>query len=456
MSRDGNATDGLTPVLHPLPVPVVPVITPVGEPVMGRIYPDPAIIPMDRLSPSPQVTILTEGNDRFDGSALTGNLTVYALGGFDMVRTGSGNDTVYGGNGDDSLFGGAGNDLLQGDAGNDSLSGGDGDDSLLGGLGNDLIKLDLGNDSIDAGGGDDSVFSGNLTTFAGDKKLIILGDGNDTLTLNGVSGTSADIKSGTGADVINLGVLNGVFSVSGDSGNDTITSGLTGSTAEIAVKGGAGLDVITAVGGKQTLMGEGDNDIIRASLGEFTVDGGAGHDLIEIGSYASANVSGGDGMDNITFNFQKSIVIISGGSGDDKITAIGNFSSPGLMVDNKPLLVDITPQNTLSGDAGSDTITGGDTSDLIAGGMNNDLLTGNGGADIFLFKPKEEGQSLDVITDFQDGLDKIAVSGGFSMSDVTISRYEGGAKITLTGGETILLTKTLPANLDASDFLFWA
>ena len=79
------------------------------------------------------------GNDIFDGSGLTADMTAYAAGGTDAVTGGTGNDF---------LWGGAGDDTVTGNDGHDVLVGGDGSDTLYGGAGIDAIYANGG------GGGD--------------------------------------------------------------------------------------------------------------------------------------------------------------------------------------------------------------------------------------------------------------------------------------------------------------
>lgn len=63
-------------------------------------------------------------------SAGSGDYTITATDGKDIIHGNSGNDTIYGGLGNDILIGGNGDDLLLGGAGNDTLSGGAGNDTF--------------------------------------------------------------------------------------------------------------------------------------------------------------------------------------------------------------------------------------------------------------------------------------------------------------------------------------
>ena len=104
--------------------------------------------------------ILTDTNDRVEGSLDSAGLNISA---------GAGDDSVYGGAGDDTVLGGAGDDLLEGAGGNDFLVGDDGDDSLDGGDGNDFLRGGLGNDHFKVSGGQDTIAdfnTGNTGTLS--------------------------------------------------------------------------------------------------------------------------------------------------------------------------------------------------------------------------------------------------------------------------------------------------
>lgn len=138
--------------------------------------------------------------------------------------------------------------------------------------------------------------------------------------------------------------------------------------------------------------------------------------------------------------------IIHGGKGNDFI-----FADPG--------------NDTVFGDAGNDTLDGSDGSDRVNGGEGNDYLSalfgpesdrdtlsgGNGsdilefdshthaiggaGADLFAILPslKISGETQTtipvvdaIVNDFQDGLDKLAISSGsaLTLTDFTVQRVD--------------------------------
>jgi plastocyanin len=106
---------------------------------------------------------LGEGNDfaRVGGQ----RATIFGDQGDDLVIGGAADDTIYGGFGNDRLFGSGGPDRIFGDDGNDLIGGGDGNDSqLFGGLGNDTISGGRGNDRISGDAGIDTAYRDNFDT----------------------------------------------------------------------------------------------------------------------------------------------------------------------------------------------------------------------------------------------------------------------------------------------------
>jgi Ca2+-binding RTX toxin-like protein len=113
---------------------------------------------------------------------------------------------------------------------------------------------------------------------------------------------------------------------------------------------------------------------------------------------------------------------------------------------------DISGNNTYFGDAGNDMISGGGGHEQITGGTGDDSLTGGGGNDNFIFVT---GDGADVITDFNISGDLIRFNGtGLSFADLTITDTGGGALVSYSASDSILLEGNLAADLGAEDFLF--
>jgi Ca2+-binding RTX toxin-like protein len=294
----------------------------------------------------------------------------------DVILGYEGDDALFGGEGRDFLYGGDGDDTLSGEGGNDYLDGGDGADILDGGSGEDSINyhdsdaavaIDLS--ALTASGGDaegdvlvdiefvrGSVFNDTIIGDDGDNFLCGIG-GNDTL----YGGGGDDILRGA-EDADHL---------DGGSGTDTATywSSSAGVTIDLLVGTGLGghaqgdtLVSIEKVQGSEffddTLIGSNVGVQLYGYGGNDTLLGGTGADLL----------AGGVGADTL-----------SGGRGKDM----------------------------LFGEDGDDTLNGGEGADLITAGLGNDTIAGGNGRDQFKFR---QGDGVDVITDFQAGLDRIIFS----------------------------------------------
>ncbi|MCF6200167.1 MAG: matrixin family metalloprotease [Hyphomicrobiaceae bacterium] len=276
---------------------------------------------------------------------------------------------------------------------------------------------------FDAGGS-----ASDLTAFDITGAQLIYGAG----TLAAVYGTAADdYMNGTtgnddfyglaGSDIFVLGLGNdrayggdGFDWIYGGDGNDTLYGG---AGATDVLLGDAGDDVLYGEDGFDYLYGYADNDIIYGGNGIDVAYGGDGNDAL----YGEADTDW-----------------LFGGNGNDILVGGAN---PDLLI----------------GDAGADYIDAGTGNDWIWG----DAITGGGGggADTFVFV---DGSGVDVIYDFEDGIDIIDFSGSsaFSIADVTIGQIAGGFTwIAYGAGDVLYLwgaggQAVGDANITASDFIF--
>jgi len=192
---------------------------------------------------------------------------------------------------------------------------------------------------------------------------------NDDDTLDGREGHDI-ILGGGGSDVIIGGEGNdhlyGQSPTGGADGADSITGG----NGTDYIQGNAGNDTLDGGGGSDRINGGANNDLIFGGLGNDTINGNLGNDTIDAG----------DGND-----------IARGGKDDDQ----------------------------LSGGAGNDSLSGDLGNDTLIGGPGNDTLTGSDGMDVFKFAIGDAhyaGAGSDLITDYTDGTDKIAL--GFTVNAV--------------------------------------
>ncbi|HEX2113065.1 MAG TPA: CHRD domain-containing protein [Alphaproteobacteria bacterium] len=223
-------------------------------------------------------------------------------------------------------------------------------------------------------------------------------------------------------------------------GGDDIISGLAG---DDTIEGGAGNDILSGGDGNDDFNTGAGDDLVFGDDGDDNVGGMAGRDT----------VFGGDGDDSVVWNDPTGDIVygdagndflrggdtaadtIFGGEGDDEIRAVANEDLENHAAD------------ILFGDEGNDTIVGGNADDRIQGGDDDDILTGLGGADLFVFAEHESGD--DTITDFEDGTDRIVLTGTATQ---TIEDGDHGAVITFENG-TVTLAGVNAADLNADDFL---
>jgi Ca2+-binding RTX toxin-like protein len=275
--------------------------------------------------------------------------------------------------------GGTGDDVIPGTAAADTYYGMGGNDTLTGEGGNDTLYGGDGNDNLQGGAGSD--------TLHGDAGDDTLSGGSENDTLSG--GIGADqIDGGDGDDIL-----------TGGDGGDTVIGGF----GNDSMNGNAGTDTLTGGDGNDTMNGGDDADQMHGGIGNDQVRGDGGNDTLAGGDGADT-MTGGDGND-----------AIAGGDGDD----------------------------TIDGNAGSDTIDGGAGNDIIEVG-GGDSATGGVGADRFTFthnvNPSTHAAQA-LVTDFQQGLDKVALSwaSGFVKTWV----FNGGDRAlgtlsTAAGSQTIL------------------
>ena len=312
----------------------------------------------------------------------------------------------------DTLIGGSGADSLTGGPGNDSLTGGLGDDVLFGGMGNDTFEVGLGTDYVSDLGGSDIL----KISFGATANVIVTSAW--TATKASISAGQASIS--TAGYAVNLAAITLAGNKFGSYGFLVINSGLGAK-----LTGSGGIDTIVGGSGNDTLIGDftlssyvGEGELLTGGSGNDTFvsrDGGvgcrisdlSGGDILSIDAGGSANAfvvapwtatSATTNAGSVTLYtaFAVNLAAAKGNRGF-------NVSADETTVIGSPLA------DTLSGGYGNgnETLFGGSGNDVLIGGIGNDHLTGGTGADTFVFNRSE---GLDVITDFQSGVDKIQMS----------------------------------------------
>jgi Ca2+-binding RTX toxin-like protein len=179
----------------------------------------------------------------------------------------------------------------------------------------------------------------------------------------------------------------------------------------------------------------GGNDYLEGKLGNDTLYGGVGNDFMK-----------GDG-DHDTLYGENGDDTIYGGTGNDTIAG-GN---------QQDIIYGEDGPDKLYGNAHDDYLHAGAGVDFLYGGSGSDEMFGGSGADQFSFTSTDAtGVDVDVIDDFEDGSDKIAVagvSGVTSFSDVTKTNLGGGELQLDFGDVSVVLQDTAWGAITAVDFL---
>ena len=214
----------------------------------------------------------------------------------------------------------------------------------------------------------------------------------------------------------------------------------------------AGNDVITGTTFNDVLNGYSGNDNIRGGLGADVLRGDDGDDTL-IGGLGNDLLTGGNGIDTADYSNAASLVKVTLattaaqntlGAGTDTLVTVENLT--GSAFDDQ--LTGSTANNVLNGGAGLDSLNGGAGNDTLTGGLDvGDQFIWSGNTNL----------GSDIVTDFQDGVDKIRLigTGATTFANLTITTNGSGwAVITLANGTQITLDGVLATAVDASDFLW--
>jgi Ca2+-binding RTX toxin-like protein len=173
------------------------------------------------------------------------------------------------------------------------------------------------------------------------------------------------------------------------------------------------LTIVAGDEGRDRMQGGADDEALFGFDGSDRIEAGRGNDFVQ-GGRGFDWINGGHGAD-----------VLYGGAGRDK----------------------------LKGKRGNDVLDGGDGRDKLSGGAGNDELTGGRGADKFIFT---NGGGRDVITDFENGLDRLSFTRNKmanEFEDLTISTHGDGVKIVF-GVNCVILEDVEIEQIDVSDFIF--
>jgi Ca2+-binding RTX toxin-like protein len=386
------------------------------------------------------------GADTIDGGA--GNDVLLGEQGNDRISGGAGNDLIGGGSGDDTIAGGAGADYMVGDTGADTFV----FDAAAASGADRIFVFEPGVDKLafDRALFDISRLAYNASTGA----LTYDADGSGpgapqlVVTLSNLAAIQAgdivysdaappppDPDPSTGQTFPGT---SGVDTMTGTAGNDTFMvtagdvlsdpGGIDHVMSGVTWRLGAGFENLTLTGTAQIdghgnelanrIVGNGGRNVLAGNEGDDTVLAGAGDDMVNM-SFGTAADYGRDSLD--------------GGAGVDRIN-FGSFAKSALIID----LAAGTVAGGATGGGGSaqavnfEQAIGGAFNDRFVGTAGNNYLYGNGGNDVFVLSA-----GVDTI-DGAGGVDTLDASAMAAAVVVNLATSSMNGTSTIYSAETVL------------------
>ncbi|WP_054005357.1 calcium-binding protein [Cypionkella psychrotolerans] len=391
-------------------------------------------------------TVAFSGMTIFGGASSHNILLNLALGVTTVTLTGNAPIRLHDASDANGIVGNAGNNIVTVTGGIDAVNGGLGIDRLIvdyrGAIG--AVTGDSTSSFTEAGGGGRMV---TITDGTIEHFTILSGNGTDTIT----TGAGNDIiKTGQGASTVSAG--QGANTIIGGGNADTITA-LDGGNSVYAGNGantvttGNGDDVIYCGVGADTITAGGGSDRITLRGGADSVHAGAGDDRLIIDYTAmTSRVSGGITGGNLLTGYVGHVADRLGSSvdfqGSENFTIMAGSGNDALTTGNgADVLLGNAGNDQLNGGGGRDQLIGGAGSDTLRGGLGADIVTGGAGADVFVFASVAEGSTgfgHDLITDFQIGTDRIAltaIDANLSLAGNQSFDFVGSAQFSSVAGE---------------------
>ncbi|MCX6178336.1 MAG: M10 family metallopeptidase C-terminal domain-containing protein [Chlorobiales bacterium] len=175
--------------------------------------------------------------------------------------------------------------------------------------------------------------------------------------------------------------------------------------------GTAGDDVLNGLGGIDILYGGAGNDILDGGSCADMMIGGTGNDIYVVDNKLDIVIE----LHNGGTDLVKSSITYTLGENVENLTLTGSTAINGTGNELDNIITGNSGNNILSGGAGNDSLFGDAGNDILIGGAGADTLTGGEGNDIFRYTSQSESGTtaltMDVITDFVSGKDKIDLSG---------------------------------------------
>lgn len=115
------------------------------------------------------------------------------------------------------------------------------------------------------------------------------------------------------------------------------------------------------------------------------------------------------------------------------------------------ILVGTPAADYILGLAGNDYLYGLGDDDVLDGGAGYDRIFGGAGEDEFVLAV---GGSRDIVYDFEDGVDVIALDDGITYADLTFSDYRGSSSVQVSfGSDSLILRGVTQDEINEDDFI---
>ncbi|WP_420332731.1 DUF5801 repeats-in-toxin domain-containing protein [Roseibium sp.] len=307
---------------------------------------------------------------------------------------------------------------------------------------------------VDAAG---SVAPVDYSSFTSDV-FVNLGDQAQSFGGQTVAAETATDRTGIASNVIGNDNVAGNDDATGGTGNDVLLGNgndntLTGNEGDDVLFGGGGVNLLDGGQGSDTADYSNNpegifarldrgwvTDISNLALGGSSLLAGIANNTVEHDDLVSVeNITGSDFDDSITGNNEANTIL--GGDGDDFIVGLGG-------------------NDVLIGGDGNDRLLASQGDSKLIGGKGRDNLVGGVDADTFVFAAGEGSNTAagaDVVSFFQNGIDKITITGGLTFANLTISD-DGFGNTTIFDNVNAqyiaVISGTSASDLDLSDFTF--
>jgi Ca2+-binding RTX toxin-like protein len=377
--------------------------------------PTPAEAARPRCDGEAATIVGTPGRDHLVGTE--GPDVIVGLGERDKIDGGGGDDVICGGDGNDVLLGGPGDDRVYGeraglryDRGGSHLA----PNRVVGGPGDDYLDGGLDTRRTDEGGywGTISYTSSRKSVridLTGGRRGTVTGQGHDVVRVR-----SAVIYEGSRHDDVLLGSPRADFLV-GDVGDDELHGGDGNDVLETEA------DDLRGPADDDIAYGDAGKDDIITFKGSDVVHGGAGNDNLGTFSRQPTQVYGEDGDDDVLLTITADPgYVVDGGAGHDtvELTTPEGYSGRGATVTLDAATGAVTRDGVRTGTvASADELTldssfawvydGTAGPDLVTAGYSHPLTARTYGGDDVV-----EGSSKDDHIDAGDGNDSVAGADG--------------------------------------------